>query len=146
MSGSQPSKNRFCYHYKAPGVCQTPCKPIIAATSEYLSSISCSSGVISGVTQGIYLQTISKCFTQTNACNTVASTIQSTIQNSATISNQVYCQLLQVNKQRYLPYQPYQYPVVPVSVMQLQMATANVGVPMTPITCLSGKGNQTITK
>lgn len=75
----------------------------------------------------------------------MSSTIQSTIQNSNAISAQIYSQLLDINKRRYEPYQPYIYPVIPSSVIQLQMATANVGVPMTPITCLSGKGNQYIT-
>jgi hypothetical protein len=71
--------------------------------------------------------------------------VQCTIQQSTILSNQIYSQLIQAGAQRYLPYQPYIFPVVPSSVTQLQMATANVGVPMTPITCQSGKGNQTVT-
>ena len=139
-------KNRFCYNYKAPGFIQPYCKPVVAATNAYLSSISCGSGVISGQTQSALLQLKQEACIGSQWSTLMSSTIQSTIQNSNAISAQVYAQLLDVNKRRYEPYQPYIYPVIPSSVIQLQMATANVGVPMSVITCLSGKGNQTITK
>lgn len=138
-------KNRFCYNYKAPGFIQPYCKPVVAATNAYLSSISCGSGVISGQTQSALLQLKQEACIGSQWSTLMSSTIQSTIQNSNAISAQVYAQLLDVNKRRYEPYQPYIYPVIPSSVIQLQMATANVGVPMSVITCLSGKGNQYIT-
>jgi len=138
-------KNRFCYNYKAPGFVQPCCKPVLAATNAYLSSISCGSGVISGQTQSALLQLKQEACIGSQWSTLMSSTIQSTIQNSNAISAQVYAQLLDVNKRRYEPYQPYIYPVIPSSVIQLQMATANVGVPMSVITCLSGKGNQYIT-
>ena len=138
-------KNRFCYNYKAPGFVQPCCKPVVAATNAYLSSISCGSGVISGQTQSALLQLKQQACVGSQWSTVISSTIQSTIQNSNAISAQVYAQLLDVNKRRYEPYQPYIYPIIPSSVIQLQMATANVGVPMTVITCLSGKGNQYIT-
>ncbi len=138
-------KNRFCYNYKAPGFIQPCCKPVVAATNAYLSSISCGSGMISGQTQSALLQLKQEACIGSQWSTLMSSTIQSTIQNSNAISAQVYAQLLDVNKRRYEPYQPYIYPVIPSSVIQLQMATANVGVPMSVITCLSGKGNQYIT-
>ena len=138
-------KNRFCYNYKAPGFIQPYCKPVVAATNAYLSSISCGSGVISGQTQSALLQLKQEACIGSQWSTLMSSTIQSTIQNSNAISAQIYAQLLDVNKRRYEPYQPYIYPVIPSSVIQLQMATANVGVPMSVITCLSGKGNQYIT-
>ena len=138
-------KNRFCYNYKAPGFIQPCCKPVVAATNAYLSSISCASGVISGQTQSALLQLKQEACIGSQWSTLMSSTIQSTIQNSNAISAQIYAQLLDVNKRRYEPYQPYIYPVIPSSVIQLQMATANVGVPMSVITCLSGKGNQYIT-
>jgi len=137
--------NRFCYNYKAPGFVQPCCKPVVAATNAYLSSISCGSGVISGQTQSALLQLKQQACVGSQWSTVISSTIQSTIQNSNAISAQVYAQLLDVNKRRYEPYQPYIYPVIPSSVTQLAMATANVGVPKTVITCLSGKGNQYIT-
>lgn len=134
-------KNRFCYSYTAPGFINTNCKPVVAATNAYLSSISCSSGIMSGATERSRILARQSCFSSiATACM-----VQCTIQQSTILSNQIYSQLIQAGAQRYLPYQPYIFPVVPSSVTQLQMATANVGVPMTPITCQSGKGNQTVT-
>jgi len=144
MTTSILQKNRFCYHYKAPGFINPVCKPVITASSDYLSSITCTTAM-SGVSQGTLLQMKQQACIQGATSSILASTIQSTIQNSDAISSQVYSQLLQAGAQRNNAYQPYIYPVVPLSVMQLQMATANVGVPMMPITCLTGKGNQYVT-
>ena len=141
--------NRFCYNYKAPGFIQPCCPPVVAATNSYLSSISCLTLITNGqtkTTQSALLAYREKCFLQNRTSTTQCNTIQSTIQNTNAISDSIYSQLVQLGKDRYTPYQPYIYPVVPLSVIQLQMATANVGVPMTPITCLTGKGNQTVTK
>jgi hypothetical protein len=136
-------KNRFCYHYKAPGFIEPTCKPLISASSSYLSSISCTTSM-SGQTQSALLYSIEQRVVQAQTSTLMCAAIQNTIQNTSSISNQLYSQLLQVGAQRYTPYQPYVYPVIPSSVTQLQMATVNVGVPVTPITCLTGKGNQTV--
>jgi len=139
-------KNRFCYSYKAQGFIDSSCKPIVTASSDYLSSISCAT--INGemqTSQQTFLLAKRRAVIQAQASTILTSTIQSTIQNASTMSNQIYSQLLQVGAQRYTPYQPYIYPVMPSSVMQLKMLTANAGVPMTPITCLTGKGNQRVT-
>jgi hypothetical protein len=145
MNTSILQKNRFCYNYNPQGFINPVCKPIITASSEYLSSIICTTAM-SGVSQGTLLQMRQQSCIQRATGSILANTIHSTIQNSDAISNQVYSQLLQAGAERNNAYRPYIYPVVPVSVMQLQMATANVGVPMMPITCLTGKGNQYITK
>ena len=138
--------SRCCYNYKPQGFIQPCCEPIIAATNEYMSSISCMSGVVNGQTQSAFLLGKESALKKTNINTMCATTVQSTIQNTDMITNQLYAQLLQVQQQRYQPYQPYNPPVIPLSVIQLQMATANVGVPITPITCKSGKGNQFITR
>jgi len=72
--------------------------------------------------------------------------ILSTLANAASIQQTIGTQLAQLNVQRYEPYQPYVYPVVPLSVQQLQMATANVGNPMPPITVMDCKANFSVTK
>jgi len=138
-------KNRFCYNYKAPGFVQPYCKPVVAATNAYLSSMSCASGVISGQTQSVLLQMKEQACIQAQQSTIHTCTLNSTIQNSTDISAQLYAQLVEIGKQRYIPYKPFIPPFIPLSVMELEMATANVGVPMTVITCLSGKGNQIIT-
>jgi len=139
-------KNRFCYHYNAPGFIQPYCKPIVAATNAYLSSMSCASGAVSGQTQSVLLQLKQQACIQSQTSTMIGCNIQNSIQRTADITSQITGQLAEINKQRYDPYRPYIPPIIPPSVMELQMMTANVGVPMSVITCLSGKGNQTITK
>jgi len=139
-------KNRFCYRHNAPGFIQPCCKPIVAATNAYLSSMSCASGVVSGQIQSVLLQLKQQACIQTQNSTIIGCNIQNSIQHTSDITSQLTGQLIDINRQRYDPYRPYIPPVIPSSVIQLQMATANVGVPMSVITCLSGKGNQTITK
>ena len=83
---------------------------------------------------------------QANQAAMVTQTIQSTISNSAAITKDIQSQLVQLQAQRYQPYQPYYPPVIPSSVMQLQMMTANVGNPMPAFTIMDCKGSQFVTK
>lgn len=85
-------------------------------------------------------------FLQEVQSTTTMSTIQSTIANAAAINSTIYSQLLNVKAQRYVPYQPYIPPVIPSSVMELQMMTANVGNPMPPMTIMNCRGSQFVTK
>ena len=142
------SKSRFCYNYKAPGFIQPCCKPVVCASSTYLNAIASTPSIVNGetrTTQRSLLAAKQKSVLQDANQASITSTIQYTQQNAAAISAQIQGQLDQLTIQRYVPYQPYIYPVVPVSVMQLQMATANVGVPMSFFTAMNCKGNQFIT-
>lgn len=142
------SKSRFCYNYKAPGFIQPCCKPVVCASSTYLNAIASTPSIVNGetrTTQGSLLAAKQKSVLQDAAQASITSTIQYTQQNAAAISAQIQGQLDQLTIQRYVPYQPYIYPVVPVSVMQLRMATANVGVPMSFFTAMDCKGNQFVT-
>ena len=140
---------RFCYSYKPQGFIQPCCPPIVSADIQTLSSIACTPALVNN---NIYnsdqalLKTKQKCFLQGVQDTNSMSTIQSTIANAAAINNNLYTQLIQLQAQRYTPYQPYIPPVIPPSVMQLQMMTANVGNPMPPITCRTGRGSQFVTK
>jgi hypothetical protein len=142
------SKSRFCYNYKAPGFIQPCCKPVVCASSTYLNAIASTPSIVNGetrTTQGSLLAAKQQSVLQDANQASITSTIQYTQQNAAAISAQIQGQLDQLTVQRYVPYQPYIYPVVPVSVMQLQMATANVGVPMSFFTAMDCKGNQFVT-
>jgi hypothetical protein len=65
--------------------------------------------------------------------------------NAAAINENVFSELINLKNQRYEPYQPYIYPVVPPSVMELQMRTANVGVGVPPDTIMNCRGSQFVT-
>ena len=140
--------SRFCYNYKAPGIINNCCQPQVCATNDFLSSVSSLTMVTNNSTRtserSLLIGQQQQYFQELNA-TAVASTVQNTLQNSSIIASTIYGQLLQLSTQRYLPYQPYIYPTVPSSVVQLQMATANAGVPHSFFTYMNCKGVQSVT-
>jgi len=82
---------------------------------------------------------------QTNYSMNVSTILNYTNNNTDTIKDLLYGQLLEVKKNRYQPYQPYIPMVVPQSVIDLQMRTANVGVPESFFTISNCKGSQSVT-
>jgi hypothetical protein len=147
-SSCLPNKCRFCYNYKPPGFIDPCCPPQLCATNSYLSSISSLPNVVNNNTrtteQSLLLAKQRKCLLDTNTI-VLASTLEYNIQNSTLISSTLYGQLLNLRLERYVPYQPYIPPVIPSSVIQLQMATVNAGVPMSFFTIADCKGSQFVT-
>jgi hypothetical protein len=82
---------------------------------------------------------------QTNNTNQVSSIVSSTIANSANITSTLQSQLIGIQRDRFLPYRPYIPEVIPQSVIDLQMNTANAGVPHSVATIANCKGVQFIT-
>jgi hypothetical protein len=141
-------KCRFCYSYKPPGLVEPTCIPVVCATDQFLSSISLLPEVTNNstrTTESALLQAMIKKQQQCIIQDTTNSTIQSTITNAAAINENIFNELVNLKNQRYVPYQPYIYPVVPPSVMELQMRTANVGVGVSPDTIMNCRGNQFVT-
>jgi hypothetical protein len=142
------NKSRFCYNYKPQGFVNNCCTPQVCATNSYLSTISTLPNVMNNNTrtseQSLLLATQRRCIMDTNAINQ-ASTLLYNIQNSTIIQSTLYGELVDLRLQRYLPYRPYIPPVIPLSVIQLQMKTANVGVPMSFFTIADCKGSQSVT-
>jgi hypothetical protein len=142
------NKCRFCYTYKPEGPVENCCVPQVCATNEYLGQISSLSMVVNNSTrtsERSLLLASQQQYLQEQSYQQTSSIVYNTIQNQASITSTLYGQLLQVKKERYEPYQPYIYPVVPQSVIQLKMSTINVGVPHSFFTCADGKGVQYIT-
>ena len=140
---------RFCYSYKPQGFIQPCCPPIVSADIQTLSSISSTTFKVNNNinnTDQTMLLARQACFLKGVQSTITMSTVQSTIANASAINSTIYSQLLNVKAQRYVPYQPYIPPFIPSSVMDLQRMTANVGNPMPPITCLTGRGSQFVTK
>lgn len=141
-------KSRFCYNYKPPGLIEPTCRPVVCATNQFLSTISTIPEVVNNstrTTESSLLQAMVKKQQQCIETETTNSTIQSTITHAAAINQEVFSQLIELKNQRYEPYQPYIYPVVPQSVMELQMRTANVGTGVPPDTIMNCKGSQFVT-
>jgi hypothetical protein len=139
---------RFCYSYKPPGFIENCCAPPFCATNSTIQLISTLQPVIynnSQTTERSLLlygqqEVLIKSY-KTNA----AQISTNTQQNLSTINRQLTAQLIQLNKDRYQPYQPYMPPVIPSSVMELDMQTRNVGVPVPVMTIARCKGNQFVT-
>jgi hypothetical protein len=139
---------RFCYSYKPPGPIDVCCETTNCASEGYISSISSQPNIVNNSTRTsertLLLQQQRQYLLDVAETN-MNSTIQNTINNSSIITSTIYGQLLGVRQQRYEPYQPYIPPVIPAHVMQLQMNTVNVGVPMSFFTMADCKGVQSVT-
>ena len=141
-------KSRFCYSYTPPGIIDNCCKVKHCATNEHLELVSSLTMVTFNSTKTsehsllLYGQ---QQYIQEALTTQLNSTVQSTIQNSASITSNLQSQLIAIQKERYLPYRPYIPPVIPQSVIDLQMNTINTGVPHSVFTCADGKGVQFVT-
>jgi hypothetical protein len=141
-------KSRFCYSYKPPGITNTCCSPPVCATNEHIALVSSLQMVTYNSTrtseQSLLLYGQQQ-YLQEAATAQLNSTVQNTIANSAAITSMLQGQLIQIKKERYEPYKPYIYPTTPQSVIDLQMQTANAGVPHSVFTCADSKGVQFVT-
>lgn len=143
-----PLKSRFCYAYKPQGIIQECCDPIVCTTNQYISTISSLPMVINNNTKtterSLLLASQQQFYTELSSTS-VMSTLQYTQNNNSMITSTIYGELLQLRQDRYQPYQPYQPEIIPSSVMQLEMNTANVGVPHSFFTAADCKGSQSVT-
>jgi hypothetical protein len=142
------NKSRFCYNYKPPGFIQPCCTPIVCASSEYLSSLSCQANVIninSQTTEQSLLLAKQNEWYKYNLSTTISQQVQSTIDNISIIESTIQGELDMVRSNRYLPYKPYIPPMIPSSVTELLMRTANAGLPTSTGTIMRCKGNQSVT-
>lgn len=141
------NKCRFCYSYKPPGPIDPCCVTKTCTNDDLLvaSSLQCVTNNSTRTSERSLLLQLQQQYLQSNASTIINSTLQNTLENNSLIASTIYGQLLQVRNDRYLPYRPYIPPVVPSSVIQLQMATVNVGVPMSFFTIADCKGSQFVT-
>jgi hypothetical protein len=155
---------RFCYSYKhgfdyktqtelddinkLPLTTKNCCTPPVCATNSTIALISSLTPVINNNSQtterSLLLYGQQQILIESYQTN-VAQISTYTQQNLSTINHQLAAQLIQLRKDRLLPYQPYIPPVIPSSVMELDMQTRNVGVPIPVMTIARCKGNQFVT-
>jgi hypothetical protein len=144
----QPLKSRFCYSYKPQGIIQECCEPVVCTTNQYLSTISSLPMVINNNTKtterSLLLASQQQIYAELSSTS-VMSTLQYTQNNNSMITSTIYGELLQLRQDRYQPYQPYQPERIPPSVIELEMNTANAGVPHSFFTIANCKGSQSVT-
>jgi hypothetical protein len=141
-------KCRFCYSYKRPTLTNECCpeKNITPVNVDLALSISTVVNNSTRASENMLLLQQQQLFAQNVYSTNVTNMVQSTIANANTIQSTIQGQLAELRQMRYEPYRPYIPPVIPQHVMDLQMRTANVGVPMSFTTMASCKGNQFVTK
>lgn len=145
---SYENKCRFCYSYTPPGPIDNCCKPTVCATNEHIALISSLPMVVNNstrTTERSLLLSMQQQMLQCNVASQVSSAVSTTIANSSSIANTIFGQLQEIQRARYEPYQPYMPPVIPQSVIDLQMNTINAGVPHSFFTIADCKGVQSVT-
>ena len=141
-------KCRFCYSYTPQGPIEKCCVTTVCATNEHIALISSLPVVTNNsnkTTERSLLLASQQQFFQANNTNQVSSIVSNTIANSSIITSTIQGQLIQIQRDRYLPYRPYIPEVIPQSVIDLQMNTANAGVPHSVFTIANCKGSQFVT-
>jgi hypothetical protein len=154
---------RFCYSYKQgfnyktqtelnemnnASTTKNCCTPPVCANNSTIQLISTLQPVVNNnsrtTERSLLLYGQQQTLVESYKAN-VAQVSTYTQQNLATINQQLAAQLIQLGKDRYQPYQPYMPPVIPPSVMELNMRTVNVGVPVPVMTIARCKGSQFVT-
>lgn len=97
-------------------------------------------------TQGSFLLARQEKQQRTLQSTLTAQILENIQTNSSIIASTLQNQLVLLQQQRYEPYRPRMVEITPVSVLELQMRTANVGVPIPTMTIANCKGIQFVTK
>lgn len=138
---------RFCYSYTPPGPIDTCCPLPPCTTDAELAVRASIPSVVNNSTQTSQQSLLlaqQRQYLQDVQAKKVAELVLASQANQQAINRQIQGELAQLTAERYQPYQPYIYPCVPQSVIDLEMATANVGNRM-PATLIRCKGNQFVT-
>lgn len=141
-------KCRFCYAYTQPGPIDNCCIPKVCATNDHIALVSSLPIVTNNshkTTERSLLLASQQQMFQTNNTLLVSSLVSNTISNSENITSTLQGQLQEIKRDRYLPYRPYIPPIIPQSVIDLQMNTANAGVPHSVFSITNCKGSQFVT-
>ena len=138
-------KCRFCYSYTPPGPVENCCVPTTNNNIALVSSLPVVTNNSNKTTERSLLLGLQQQMFQTNNINQVSSIVSNTVANSASITSTLQGQLQGIQRDRYLPYRPYIPEVIPQSVIDLRMNTANAGVPHSVFTIADCKGSQFVT-
>jgi len=97
-------------------------------------------------TQGSFLLARQQQQQQALQSTRTAQILQQIQANAPRIASTIQGELVMLQGQRYDPYRPRVMEMIPQSVLDLQMRTANVGVPVPTMTIANCKGIQFVTK
>ena len=126
---------KSCYNY-TPYIFNPTCCSQQSCNVDLISS---TASFPHGLSSQTLLNTQMQTYLECNASTISGSSYQDNIQNQAIISSTIYSEFLTYGQNRFNKYIRWQPPIIPQSVIDLQMQTANVGVPRTIVEPCSGK-------
>lgn len=143
--------SRFCYSYlRRPAASDSLCcpvetQPITVTTLSTMSTIPCIINNSTGTSSQALL--LSNCYLQqqTQRQQTVEQKVSTLLASSIIVNQQLERQLATEVDTRYQPYRPFVPEFIPSSVIDLEMRTRNVGVPVPTMTIANCKGVQFVT-
>lgn len=142
--------SRFCYSYQRravePFCCIVEQEPITFSTLTTMGTLSTVVWNQVGATSQMLLQTTTLCQQRQEKQQTIEQKVSTLIGNSTQITDTLERQLANEVEARYQPYRPIYPEQVPSSVIELEMRTRNIGVPVPTMTIANCKGVQFITR
>lgn len=142
--------SRFCYAYQRrplePLCCSTEQQPITFATLSTMATLSTVVFNQQGTTSQTLLQVTTRCFQQARQQQSIEQKVSTLLGSSSQVTDTLQRQLASEVESRYRPYRPILPEFIPSSVMELEMRTRNVGVPVPTMTIANCKGVQFVTK
>jgi hypothetical protein len=140
---------RFCYStYRRPYdplCCITEQQPITPSTLSTMSTLPCVVNNSRGTTSQALL--LSNCYfrQQEQQQASIEKKVANLLENQQRVNDALQRQLVTEGENRYTPYRPRLPEFIPPSVLELEMRTRNVGVPVPVMTIAKCKGVQFVT-
>lgn len=142
--------SRFCYSYQRrptePLCCTTEQQPITFSTLQTMASLSTVVFNQQGATSQTFLQATTLSYQRTQQQQTIEQKVSTLLGTSSQVTDTLQRQLATEVESRYQPYRPILPEFIPSSVMDLEMRTRNVGVPVPTMTIANCKGVQFVTR
>jgi len=148
MTSHRPSHSRFCYTTlqkpTEPFCC--PSEPITSSTLSTMATLPCVVNNSRGTTSQSLL--LSNCYLQQQGQHqaSVQDKVSTLIGTAQEIDDRLRRELATETDTRYNSYRPRFPEFIPSSVIELEMRTRNVGVPVPVMTIAKCKGVQFVTK
>lgn len=150
MSSLRPNQSRFCYttlqRPTEPFCCSVEKQPITPSTLSTMATLPCVVNNSRGATSQALL--LSNCYLQQQNASqqsSIQDKVSTLLGTASQVEDALQRQLAAEAQTRYNPYRPRLPEFIPSSVLELEMRTRNVGVPIPVMTIAKCKGVQFVT-
>ncbi len=142
--------SRFCYSYQRrpiePLCCTTEQQPITFTTLSTMATLSTVVFNQQGATSQTLLQATTMSQQRVQQQQSIEQKVSTLLGTSGQVTDTLQRQLAVEVETRYQPYRPILPEFIPSSVIELDMRTRNVGVPVPTMTIANCKGVQFVTR